>query len=55
MVVKMLIVKKAVSIISVMMTPARTPEMFVNFYPTTQCYNPEDSHLHIHCSESLKS
>jgi hypothetical protein len=27
----------------------------VNFYQTTQCYNPEDSHLHTHRRENLKS
>jgi hypothetical protein len=25
--------------------PARTSETLVNFYQTTRCYNPEDSHL----------
>jgi hypothetical protein len=29
-----------------MMEAARTPETLVNFYQTTQRYNPEDSHLH---------
>jgi hypothetical protein len=29
-----------------MMEAARTSEMLVNFYQTTQRYNPEDSHLH---------
>jgi hypothetical protein len=28
-----------------MMEAARTSETSVNFYQTTQCYNPEDSHL----------
>jgi hypothetical protein len=28
-----------------MMEAARTSETLVNFYQTTQCYNPEDSHL----------
>jgi hypothetical protein len=27
----------------------------VNFYQTTQCYNPEDSNLHTHRRENLKS
>jgi hypothetical protein len=27
------------------MEAARTSETLVNFYQTTQCYNPEDSHL----------
>jgi hypothetical protein len=29
------------------MKAARTSEMLVNFYQTTQHYNPEDSHLQI--------
>jgi hypothetical protein len=28
-----------------MMAAARTSETLVNFYQTTWCYNPEDSHL----------
>jgi hypothetical protein len=27
----------------------------VNFYQTTRCYNPEDSNLHTHRLENLKS
>jgi hypothetical protein len=27
----------------------------VNFYQTTRCYNPEDSHLRTHRRENLKS
>jgi hypothetical protein len=38
-----------------MMKAARTSEMLVNFYPTTWCYNPEDSHLHTHHRENKKS
>jgi hypothetical protein len=38
-----------------MMEAARTSETLVNFYQTTQCYNPEDSHLHTHRRENLKS
>jgi hypothetical protein len=30
-------------------------ETLVNFYRTTRCYNPEDSHLRTHHSENLKS
>jgi hypothetical protein len=38
-----------------MMEAARTSETLVNFYQTTQCYNPEDSNLHTHRRENLKS
>jgi hypothetical protein len=38
-----------------MMEAARTSEMLVNFYQTTRCYNPEDSNLHTHRRENLKS
>jgi hypothetical protein len=38
-----------------MMGAARTSETLVNFYQTTRCYNPEDSHLHTHRRENLKS
>jgi hypothetical protein len=31
------------------------PCILVEVYQTTQHYNPEDSHLHIHCHENLKS
>jgi hypothetical protein len=31
--------------IALMMEAARTSETLVNFYQTTQRYNPEDSHL----------
>jgi hypothetical protein len=32
-----------------------TSETLVNVYQTTRCYNPEDSHLHTHRRENLKS
>jgi hypothetical protein len=38
-----------------MMEAARTSETLVNFYQTTRRYNPEDSNLHTHCRENLKS
>jgi hypothetical protein len=37
------------------MEVARTCETLVNFYQTTRRYNPEDSHLHTHRRENLKS
>jgi hypothetical protein len=41
--------------IALMMEAARTSETLVNFYQTTRFYNPEDSHLHTHRRENLKS
>jgi hypothetical protein len=38
-----------------MMEAASTSETSVNFYQTTQRYNPEDSHLHTRRHENLKS
>jgi hypothetical protein len=38
-----------------MMEAARTSETLVNVYQTTRCYNPEDSRLHTHLRENLKS
>jgi hypothetical protein len=31
--------------VALMMEAARTSDTWVNFYPTTRCYNPEDSNL----------
>jgi hypothetical protein len=36
-----------------MMEAAMTSETMVNFYQTTQCYNPEDSHLRTHHRDNL--
>jgi hypothetical protein len=38
-----------------MMAAEKTSETLVNFYQTTRCYNPEDSNLHTHRRENLKS
>jgi hypothetical protein len=40
---------------ALMMEAERTSETLVNFYQTTRRYNPEDSHLHTHRRENLKS
>jgi hypothetical protein len=40
---------------ALMMEAASTPEMLVNFYQTTWCNIPEDSHLHTRHHENLKS
>jgi hypothetical protein len=37
------------------MEATSTSETTVNFYQTTRRYNPEDSHLHTHRRENLKS
>jgi hypothetical protein len=42
---KLLINSDKFSVIALMMEAARTSEMLVNFYQTTQQYNPEDNHL----------
>jgi hypothetical protein len=41
--------------IALMMEAARTSETLVQLYQTTRRYNPEDSHLHTHRRENLKS
>jgi hypothetical protein len=40
---------------AMMMEAANTSETSVNFYQTTRRYNPQDSHLHSHSCENLKS
>jgi hypothetical protein len=42
-------------IIALLMEATRTYETLVNFYQTTQHYNPEDGHLCTHRHENLKS
>jgi hypothetical protein len=42
-------------VVALMMEVARTSETLINFYQTTRRYNPEDSHLHTHRRENLKS
>jgi hypothetical protein len=42
-------------LIALMMEAARTSETLVNFYQTRWHYKPEDSHLHTHHRENLKS
>jgi hypothetical protein len=42
-------------LIALMMEAARTSETLVTFYQTTRRYNPEDSHLHTHRRENLRS
>jgi hypothetical protein len=43
------------AIIALMMEAASTSKTSVNFYHTTQRYNPEDSHLSTLRRENLKS
>jgi hypothetical protein len=38
-----------------MMQPPSTTETFENYTPKTRRNNPEDSHLHTHRRENLKS
>jgi hypothetical protein len=38
-----------------MMEAASARETSENFYQTTRCHNPEDSHLHTRRRENLKS
>jgi hypothetical protein len=41
--------------IALMVETAKTSETSINFYETTRCNTPEDSHLHTHRRENLKS
>jgi hypothetical protein len=43
------------SLVALMMEAASTSETSVNFYQTTRCNTPEDSHLHTRSHEKLKS
>jgi hypothetical protein len=38
-----------------MMEAVQTSETLANSYQSSRCYNPEDSHLHTHHHENLKS
>jgi hypothetical protein len=42
-------------LIALLMEAASTSETSVNFYQTTLCNNPEDSHLHTRRCKNLKS
>jgi hypothetical protein len=42
-------------VIALMMEAAQASETLVNFYQSTRRYNPEDSHLHTHRRENLRS
>jgi hypothetical protein len=44
-----------VSIIALMMEAVQNSETLVNLYQLTRRHNPEDSHLHTHCRENLKT
>jgi hypothetical protein len=37
------------------MEAASTSEILVNYYQTTQCSNPEHSHLYTRCHKNIKS
>jgi hypothetical protein len=43
------------AIIALMLEAGTTSETLVNFYQTTRRYNPDDSNLHTHRRENLKS
>jgi hypothetical protein len=45
----------SLAIITLMMEAVSSSETSPNIYKTTQCYIPEDSHLHIHHHENIKS
>jgi hypothetical protein len=51
----MLMAATIIRAIALMMMAASTSEMLVKFCQTTQSNNPEDSHLHNHHYENLKS
>jgi hypothetical protein len=42
-------------LVTLTMEAVVTSETLVNFYQTTWCYNPEDSHFRIHYCENIKS
>jgi hypothetical protein len=43
-----------VRVVALMMKAASTSGISVNFYQTTWCNNPEDSHIHIRIPENPK-
>jgi hypothetical protein len=47
-------VLKVYQLIALMIEAASTSDKLVNFYQTTQHYNPKDSHLHTRRRENLK-
>jgi hypothetical protein len=47
--------RKFRAMIALMMEAVQTSETLVNSYQSSQRYNPEDSHLHTHRRENLKS
>jgi hypothetical protein len=51
----MVLAASTIRVITLMMEAASTSETSVNFYQTTRRNIPEDSHLHTHRRENIKS